>query len=74
MELEKSEKSFWLVVIMHFIPFCSCFGLPRFYTGPTNSALIRLIPIVGGFLAVYDLFLLFTGKYIDGEGKVVRMN
>lgn len=74
MELEKSEKNFWLVVIMHFIPVCGCFGLPRFYTGPTNQALVRLIPVVGGLLGLYDLFLLFTGKYVDGEGKAVRMN
>ena len=71
-ELPKSEKSWMVVLILHFVPICSCLGAPQWYLGNVVPAIVRIIPLVGWILAIVDLVKLFQGKLTDSEGNVVR--
>jgi len=70
--LPKSEKNWTVVLVLSAVPFCCMFGAPHFYAGNPIKALIRWIPLIGWILALVDLAKLFQGKYLDGEGNVIR--
>jgi TM2 domain-containing membrane protein YozV len=70
--LPKSDKSWKVVFALSLVPLCSMIGVQHFYAGNPLKALIRWIPVVGWILAIVDLVKLFQGKFLDGEGNVVR--
>ena len=70
--LPKSEKSWMVTLILMLIPISCIFGIHQFYAGNPIKALIRWIPIVGFVLNILDLVSLFGGKFLDGDGNVIR--
>lgn len=70
--LPKSDKNWMVVVALSLVPICCMIGAQHFYAGNPVKALIRWIPVVGWILAIVDLVKLFQGKFLDGEGNVVR--
>ena len=50
--------------------FLGIFGAHRFYTGHTVPGIIMLVTGGGcGFWALYDLIMIFMGKFQDAEGN-----
>jgi len=48
------------------------FGAHRFYTGKTGTGLLMLVTLGGvGFWYLYDLILVASGEFRDGEDRVV---
>jgi TM2 domain-containing membrane protein YozV len=50
--------------------FLGVFGAHRFYVGKTGTALLQLFTLGGlGIWMLYDLIMLVTGEFTDGEGN-----
>jgi TM2 domain-containing membrane protein YozV len=50
--------------------FLGVFGAHRFYVGKTGTALLQLVTLGGlGIWMLYDLIMLVTGEFTDGEGN-----
>ena len=48
------------------------FGAHRFYVGKTGTGVLQLVTLGGlGLWMLYDLVLLLTGQFRDGEDKRV---
>jgi len=47
-------------------------GVDRFYSGHIGTGVLKLITVGGcGIWALYDIIMIATGKFRDGEGKLV---
>ena len=48
------------------------FGVHRFYTGKTGTALLQLVTLGGlGIWTLVDAILIATGSFTDGEGDQI---
>ncbi|MGN0826652.1 MAG: zinc-ribbon domain and TM2 domain-containing protein [Kiritimatiellia bacterium] len=71
------DKNEWLIATLLCL-FLGAFGLHRFYTGNSGTAVVMLIlcfvtcGLVSGVWAVIDLILLLTGHYVAGDGHTVK--
>ncbi len=67
---EVSEHSRGVALVLAVIG--GCFGLHRFYTGRTQSAIWMCVTIGGlGLWYVYDVVVIMAGDFRDGEGRRV---
>ena len=47
-------------------------GVDHFYTGKIGTGVLKLITIGGcGIWALYDIVMVATGKFTDGDGNVI---
>ena len=66
----KSSKD-WLTTLLLLV-FLGVWGAHRFYTGSMGAGILRLCTLsCCWILWWYDLYQLLTGKFTDGEGKLV---
>ena len=72
-ELNKKEKS-WIVTILLCL-FLGMFGIHRFYTGKTKSAIIQLLTLGGvGIWTFIDLIVIANQKFQDTNGNEIKEN
>ena len=65
-----SDKD-WLTTLLLCI-FLGGLGIHRFYTGNMLFGILQLITLGGcGVWTLIDLIMILTGKFTDGEGKLV---
>jgi hypothetical protein len=63
-----SEKRILVAVLL--CMFVGPFGLHRFYAGKIGTGVLQLLTLGGlGIWWLYDLILLVTGNFRDGEGE-----
>jgi len=63
-----------IVVLLLFLSL-GIFGIHRFYAGRIVTGIIYLLTgSIIGFGWIYDLIILLTGKFKDGEGKKIEFN
>lgn len=66
----QSDKD-WLVVLLLCF-FAGALGVHRFYTGNIGTGVAMLLTAGGcGIWVIYDLVMIATEKFEDGEGRVV---
>ena len=47
-------------------------GVDHFYTGKIGTGVLKLITVGGcGIWAIYDIIMVATGKFTDGDGNVI---
>ena len=67
---DKSTKN-GIVVLLLFLSL-GVFGIHRFYAGRIVTGIIYFLTgSIIGFGWIYDLIILLTGKFKDGEGKKI---
>ncbi|MGN1359190.1 MAG: NINE protein [Kiritimatiellia bacterium] len=73
----QGDKNEWLTATLLCF-FLGVFGVHRFYTGNTGTAVVMLIlsmvtcGLVSGIWALIDFILLLTGHYVAGDGHTVK--
>ena len=70
--LDASERKLIPAAILCFV--LGVFGAHRFYVGKVGTGLLQLFTLGGlGLWMLYDLVLILTSEFRDGEGKRVLL-
>ena len=70
MEEEYSEVDWTVLLILSLL--LGGLGVDRFYSGHIGLGVLKLITVGGcGIWALYDIIMIATGKFRDGDGYLV---
>jgi len=65
-----SQKNPWLCATLAAL--FGLFGIHRFYVGRYSSGFLQLLTFGGlGFWSLFDLYLIYFGKFKDSKGLVL---
>jgi TM2 domain-containing membrane protein YozV len=71
---QNGVNSEWLVVTLLCF-FLGGFGIHRFYTGKTGTAVAQLLTCGGcGIWALVDFVMILTGNFTDAKGNPIKIN